>query len=167
MCVDGIESLDYEFIIALNTLIASQEEHTTFVFASTHDFIDKETTFVPNHPLTHDDRDIISLDEFYKTQKNFLRFTEEVTKLRFERLLGKANFEVNLKQILGDYSINELVNYELGGSISIKRKNFIDFVKNDFTPKWLTLMHSFGRNRPTPFPTVYPSISCAAFEYRY
>jgi hypothetical protein len=145
VCIDSIESLDPSLIRALNTLIASKEVHTTFVFASTHEYIDKETTFITNHPLTKDDRDVHSLDNFYKNEKNFLKFIEEVTRLRFERELKHMDLDINFKKILGDYPINSLIDYELNKSISPKHKEFIKYTNGDFLKQWNALNKSFKK----------------------
>jgi hypothetical protein len=145
ICIDSVDNLRSEFIHALNTLIASQEEHTSFIFASTHQFIDTETTFIHNHPLSTDDREIINIDEFYQKIPNFDLFIHEVTRLRFEKILGHSNFQVDLKNILGVYSINELLDFEFKKTISPEGKKFADYVRNEFSVQWNILMKSIKR----------------------
>ncbi len=151
VCIDSVESLDLELIRSLNTLIATHEEHTTFVFASTHEFIDTESTFVPDHPLTQDDRDIITLEKFYD---EFLTFVEGVTRLRFEKVLEHSSFDVEIKKILGDYSLNRLLDYELKKTISVEYQDFAKSVQNDFSKKWNRLLKSVGKEAPKDPPYI-------------
>jgi hypothetical protein len=151
VCIDSIESLDNDLIKALNTLVATHEEHTTFVFASTHEFIDTENTFVPDHPLTQDDRDVIVLQKFYD---DFPTFVEGVTELRFGKILGHTSFEVDIKKILGDYPLNRLLDYELKRTISIEYQNFALYVQNDFSKKWNRLLKSVGKEEPKDPPYI-------------
>lgn len=153
VCIDSIENLVAYQQKALNTLVASQKEHTTFVFASTHENIDHDSTFIPDHPLTHDDREIFNLDKYYRTNRNFEEFIAGVTKLRFEKILGDLSSEVDLKKILGDYTINELLDYEFNKTISPKFLEFREYVMGPFLNQW-TLLNKTGSQIP-PYTQAY------------
>lgn len=127
VCMDQAESIEYYQQKAINTMVARLGTgDISFVIAASTGLKDINDTFIPHHTLNDDDRIYTSLESIYKKEK-FHKFAHAVTELRMMKYINKDNICVNLKTILGDWSINQLLDI-----ISFKNtesKNVKDFVK--------------------------------------
>lgn len=151
VCIDSIESLTLYQQKALNTLIAAQHVQTSFIFASTHSNINFESTFIINHPLTKDDVELIKLDDYYGDDVIFGKFINEVTRLRFENYLGFFREDIDIKNILGIYTINSILDNELSKTISPGLLQFKQYVINDFSQKWKKM----NKSQDIPYVQAY------------
>lgn len=109
VCIDQAESVEEYQQKAINTMVARAiYGNVSFIIAASIAIKSLNDTFIPNHQLTDDDRIYTSLEEIYKKNK-FDQFAKAVTELRFKELLSDDNAEVDLKYILGDWPINNLL----------------------------------------------------------
>jgi energy-coupling factor transporter ATP-binding protein EcfA2 len=139
ICFDSFESFNDIQIKAINSLVATKNEYLSFIVASSNDFVDFKSTFIPEHPLTDDDRKIIRLRDYYSdgNSKIFRQLVNEVTKLRFKKHFKIATLEdTDLNNILGKYTINELLEKEFEKTTNPKYKNYDEYVRNDFSVQW-------------------------------
>ena len=111
VCLDQVESPEHYQQKAINTMVGSLDNSdVSFAIASVSGSMDIVSTYIPNHPLTDSDRAHYVLDEIYSAEPSkFKDFIENVTELRFKKYTGLDDISVNLKEILGDWSINALL----------------------------------------------------------
>lgn len=126
VCIDQIESPEQYQQKAINTIVARQVTgNTSFAIASLSGSIDINATYIPHHPLTDADRAHYSLEEVYSKETKFREFVTAVTDLRFKKFTGKNDISVDLKNLIGEWDINALLQPVLKSSENKKVREFI------------------------------------------
>jgi len=141
VCIDQAESVEAYQQKAINTMVARLiSGDVSFIIAASTRIRSLNDTFIPNHQLTDDDRIYTSLEKIYKKSK-FNEFAKAVTELRFKNFLFNDDVSVDLKYILGDWPINNLLDkITFHNTESQRVKDFIKKAKSNmemsfFKPK--------------------------------
>lgn len=109
VCIDQAESVEAYQQKAINTMVARLVNgDVSFIIAASTQIKSLNDTFIRNHQLTDDDRIYTSLENVYKKGK-FNEFAETVTELRIKNSISNEDAKVDLKYILGDWPINNLL----------------------------------------------------------
>ena len=127
ICIDQAESLEHYQQRAINTIVGRKNLDVSFIVAAVGGFIDSSSTFIPKHSLTDADRAIYKLDDVYSNNKKFYEFISAVVNLRIQKALQKKDAKIDLKELLGIWDINTLLDPSLKKSES---DVVIDFRKN-------------------------------------
>lgn len=139
VCLDSVESLYHYQQKAINTMVARQNNDVSFAIASLNGFMDINSTYLHNHPLTSADRDHYSLETEYSKPSKFHEFVTAVTELRFERLLSKNDLGINLKNILGLWDLNYVLKPVIDRS---EKPELTDFIQKAevFKAEWNSVL---------------------------
>lgn len=127
ICIDQAESFSHYQQKVLNTIlvVTSRCKCISFVIASLEGGIDINSTYIPRHSLTDADRTHFPFEKIYELPGKFDEFVTNVASLRIKYEFKINNVQLNLKKILGEWSLNELLDSKLRYSQNQKVKQFI------------------------------------------